>query len=250
MATVHLLGTGAALSDSGRTTTMLAVEGGSSLHLVDCGGDAAHRLLASGLDLARLSDLIVTHEHADHVAGFPLLMERLWLAGIGASFAVRGIRTALDQARRIHDSFDIDTWPNYPALDYREFPHEEGALVLEDDDFVVRAAPGRHSVPVVGLRFESKRSGRVLAYSCDTEYEPAIVRLAEGADLLLHEASGVAPGHSTAASAGRVAREAGVARLVLVHLPPLGGKEGQWLDEARESFPGAVLGHDGDRIEF
>ncbi len=250
MATVHLLGTGAALSDPERTTTMLAVEGDSSLHLIDCGGDAAHRLLASGLDLSKLSGLIVTHEHADHVAGFPLLMERLWLAGIGRSFAVRGIRSALDQARRIHDAFDIGTWPNYPELRYREFPHEEGALVLEDDDFVVRAAPGSHSVPVVGLRFESKRDGRVLVYSCDTEYSPSIVRLAEGADLLIHEASGEAPGHSTAAAAGRVAKEAGVGRLVLVHLPPLNGKEGQWLEEAREAFPGAVLGNDGDKIEI
>src|SRR5690606_38033224 len=94
VATVHLLGTGAALSDRDRTTTMLAVEGESSIHLVDCGGDAAHRLLASGIDLPSLSGLIVTHEHADHVAGFPLLVERLWLAGIGPRFEVRGIAPA------------------------------------------------------------------------------------------------------------------------------------------------------------
>jgi len=250
VATVHLLGTGAALSDSGRTTTMLAVEGESSLYLVDCGGDAAHRLLAAGLDLAALTGLIVTHEHADHVAGFPLLMERLWLAGIGARFPVHGIAPALAQARRIHDAFDIGSWPNYPELDYREFPLEPGALVLEDDDFVVRAAPGSHSVPVVGLRFESKRNGSSVAYSCDTEYSPAIVELAKGADLLIHEASGEAPGHSTSASAGRVAKEAGVKRLVLVHLPPLDGKAHEWLAAARESFPAAVLGSDGDRLEF
>ncbi|HEX7041519.1 MAG TPA: MBL fold metallo-hydrolase [Trueperaceae bacterium] len=250
MATVHLLGTGAALSDPERTTTMLAVEGGSSLHLVDCGGDAAQRLLASGIELPTVSDLIVTHEHADHVSGFPLLMERLWLAGIGASFAVRGIRPALDQARKIHDAFDIGSWPNYPRLDYREFALEDGALVLEDDDFVVRAAPGRHSVPVVGLRFDSKRTGRSVAYSCDTEYSPSIVRLAEGADLLLHEATGEGPGHSTSASAGRVAKEAGVGRLVLVHLPPLNGRAAEWLEAARASFPDTVMGSDGDRIEF
>jgi len=250
VATLHLLGTGAALSGPERTTTMLAVEGESSLHLVDCGGDAAQRLLAAGLQLCRVSSLIITHEHADHVSGFPLLMERLWLGGIGASFAVRGIRSALEQARRIHDAFEIGSWPHYPALDYREFPNEEGALVLEDDDFVVRASPGRHPVPVVGLRFESKRTGTVAAYSSDTEYSPAIVRLAEGADVLLHEATGEAHGHSSPASAARVAKEAGVKRLVLVHLPPLGGKEGEWLAEARAAFPETVLGRDGDRIEF
>jgi ribonuclease Z len=250
VATVHLLGTGAALSDRDRTTTMLAVEGESSIHLVDCGGDAAHRLLASGIDLPSLSGLIVTHEHADHVAGFPLLVERLWLAGIGPRFEVRGIAPALDQARRIHDTFDVRTWPNYPTLEYLEFPVQQGALVLENDDFVVRAAPGNHSVPVTGLRFESKRSGTVLTFSADTEYSPAIVELARGSDLLIHEATGEGAGHSSPASAGRVAKEAGVGRLVLVHLPALDGRQQQWLDEARASFPDVVLGNDGDRIEF
>lgn len=250
MATVHLLGTGAALSDAGRTTTMLAVEAGSSLYLIDCGGDAAHRLLAAGLSLSKLSGLIVSHEHADHVAGFPLLMERLWLAGIGARFPVYGIAPAIAQARKIHDAFDIATWPNYPRIEYLEFAQEPGALVLEDDELVVTATPGDHSVPVVGFRFESKATGKALAYSCDTEYSPAIVDLAKGADLLIHEASGPAPGHSAPSVAGRVAREAGVGRLVLIHLPPLQGREEAWLDQARESFHGAELGSDGGSYEF
>ncbi|HZJ08452.1 MAG TPA: MBL fold metallo-hydrolase, partial [Trueperaceae bacterium] len=103
---MHLLGTGAALSDASRTTTMLAVEAGDTLVVVDCGGDAAQRLLAAGLALDKVSGLIVTHEHADHVSGFPLLMERLWLAGIGPTFDVYGIASAVAQARRAHEAFD------------------------------------------------------------------------------------------------------------------------------------------------
>jgi ribonuclease Z len=51
------------------------------------------------------------------------------------------------------------------------------------------------------------------------------VECARGADLLIHEAYGLAPsateahtfGHSTAADAGRAARAAGVGRLLLTH---------------------------------
>lgn len=250
MATLHLLGTGAALSDATRTTTMLAVEEGETLLLVDCGGDAAQRLLASGLALDRVTGLVVTHEHADHVAGFPLLMERLWLAGIGSTFTVYGIPSALEQARKIHDAFDVGSWPNYPTIEYREIRLERCAKVLENDDFVVVASPGDHSVPVVGLRFEAKNSGTAMTYSCDTAYSPNIVDLARGADLLVHEASGDAPGHSAPAVAGRVAREAGVGRLVLVHLPPLDGQVDAWLTEAARSFEPTQVGSDGARIEF
>lgn len=250
MATVHLLGTGAALSDAGRTTTMLAVQGATSTVLIDCGGDAAHRLLASGIDLTKLTALIVSHEHADHVCGFPLLMERLWLAGIGAAFDVHGIAPAIEQARRLHDAFDVSQWPNYPGLRYHEFEHVEGALVLETEDFVVTAAPGRHTVPVAGFRFQDKATGRSFAYSGDTERSDAIVGLAAGAELLVHEASGAFPGHSSGADAASVATAAGVGRLVLVHLPPLPDGDADLLAEVRSKFADTEIGFDGQRLEF
>lgn len=229
---------------------MLAVEGQTSLVLIDCGGDAAHRLLAHGLDLKKLTALVVSHEHADHSCGFPLLMERLWLAGIGSSFDVHGIAPAIDQARRLHDVFDVSQWPHYPELRYHVFAETEGARVLETDDFVVTATPGRHAVPVAGLRFEDKRTGRVFAYSCDTERSEAVTRLAARADLLAHEASGAFPGHSSAADAASVAAAAGVKRLVLVHLPPLADGGAGFLAEARAVFSDAELGYDGQRLEL
>lgn len=229
---------------------MLAVEGQTSLLLIDCGGDAAHRLLAHGLELKRLTALIVSHEHADHACGFPLLMERLWLAGIGSSFDVHGIKPAIDQARRLHDVFDVSQWPHYPELRYHVFPEQEGACVLETDDFVVTAAPGRHAVPVAGFRFADKRTGRVFVYSCDTERSDEITRLAAGADLLAHEASGEFPGHSSPAEAASVAAAAGAKRLVLVHLPPLPDGGSEYLADARAVFDATELGYDGQRLEL
>ncbi|NNF57861.1 MAG: MBL fold metallo-hydrolase, partial [Rhodothermaceae bacterium] len=79
--TLYLLGTGAAVSDPHRTTTMLAVEEAGRLILVDCGGDAVQRLLKLGLDPTTIDAVILTHEHPDHISGFPLLIEKLWLLG-------------------------------------------------------------------------------------------------------------------------------------------------------------------------
>ncbi|HEX6912510.1 MAG TPA: MBL fold metallo-hydrolase, partial [Longimicrobium sp.] len=81
MPVVHLLGTGAGVSGPERTTTMLAFESGGHAVVVDCGGDAIQRLMAAGVDPAGIEALIVTHEHPDHVAGFPLFMEKIWLLG-------------------------------------------------------------------------------------------------------------------------------------------------------------------------
>lgn len=250
MATTHLLGTGAALSDKDRTTTMLAVQGASSLVLIDCGGDAAHRLLAAGLQLNTVTALIVTHEHADHAAGFPLLMERLWLAGIGERFDVYGIAPAINQVHRIHAAFDTSTWPRYPTIEYHEIEHVAGTAVLETDDLSITASPGRHAVPVVGLRVVDKVGGGVMAYSCDTERSDVIADLARGADLLVHEATGKGPGHSSSIDAASVAADAGVSRLTLVHLPPAQYFDADALVEARRIFPNLTIGADGEHYQF
>ncbi|HEV2149312.1 MAG TPA: MBL fold metallo-hydrolase [Longimicrobiaceae bacterium] len=248
MPTLHLLGTGAALSDASRTTTMLAFESAGSAIVVDCGGDVVQRLMAAGIDPDRIEALVVTHEHADHVSGFPLFMEKVWLAGRRRPVPVHGPAPALSQARRIWEAFDTGGWEGVPEILWREVALEEGAVVLESDAWHVTAAPGTHSVPVIGVRVEDRRGSGVAAYSCDTEESDAIARLARGADLLVHEATGGFGGHTSVEGAARVAARAEAGRLVLVHLPPeVGGEE---LARARETFPRVELGEDGARYEF
>jgi ribonuclease Z len=244
VAKLHLLGTGGAATDGRRTATMLAVEAASQLVLIDCGGDAAQRLCAHHLDPVRLSALIVTHEHADHVGGFPLLMERLWLAGRREPLDVYGIEPALAQVERIHDAFDVSAWPGYPGVRFHPVPLVEGATVLTSATLHVTASPGYHSVPSVGLRLEDRHGRRTLAYSSDTAYEPAIVRLARGADVLVHEATDAPPYHSCVEDAARVAKEAGASALVLVHLPP-GFDDAEGDRRARAAFGAVTIGHDG-----
>ena len=99
--------------------------------------------------------------------------------------------------------------------------------------------------------------GRSVVYCTDTTYCRSAVELARDADLLIHEATfaeadeglAIRSTHSTAAMAGRVAKESGARRLVLTHLSPRyfpGNQTGpeELLQEARAVFPGAELAHD------
>jgi ribonuclease Z len=62
-------------------------------------------------------------------------------------------------------------------------------------------------------------SGKTFAYSSDTEPCPEVARLARGVDVLVHEATGEARGHSSASQAGEIARQAKAKSLYLVHYP-------------------------------
>ncbi len=250
MAVLYTLGTGAAVSDPHRTTTMLAVENEHSLLVVDCGGDAVQRLMAAGVDMGKLAALVVTHEHADHVSGFPLFMEKIWLLGRRDPLPVYGIPAALSQARRMHDTFDTSGWTGYPNIEWREVAHEEGAPVLSDEGWEVSAAPGVHPVPVIGLRVRDVLGGGTVAYSCDTEPSEQITRLGTDAAIFVHEATGDGPGHTGALAAARAAAKADAQRLLLVHLPPENKLNAETVQEARAVFADTEKAEEGGRYTF
>lgn len=248
MPTLHLLGTGAAVSDPHRTTTMLAFEDQGDTVVVDCGGDVIQRLLESGVDLDSISALIITHEHPDHVSGFPLFMEKIWLAGRRRPIPIYGIAPALDQARRCFAAFDTSSWEEMPEIRWNEVAHEEGATVFENASWSIIAAPGTHGVPVIGIRVTAKSSNSIVVYSCDTEPSEAIGRLAVEANVLVHEANGEYKGHTSAIQAARIARTANVERLILVHLPP--GSKDDDLAQAQSIFESTEHGRELGRYEI
>lgn len=252
---VHLLGTGAAISDSHRTTTMLAVSDDATPArsiVVDCGGDVLQRLQACDCPIESVDGLIVTHAHMDHTSGFPLLMEKVWLDGRDRPLPVVGIEPALAQVDRLWDAFEPvhRGWEGIPAIDWREVPHEKDSDVWTEHPWQITAAPVNHGdTPNIGLRFTHTPTGRVVAYSCDTAPSENVVHLARNADILVHEANGT-PGenHSTALEAAEAAEAGDVDHLLLVHLPP--GDKRDALAAARSTFPNTDLGEELGSYSF
>ena len=220
MATAYLLGTGAAHSNAGRTTTMICVHSDSSTLVIDCGGDAVARMQRVGMDVDTIQALFLTHEHIDHVGGFPLFYKKLWLSGRRRPLPVYGPAAAIVQAARCFATYDTRAFEGLPPVVWHTINPEADGAVYSDQSWIVHAAPGCHGVPVVGLRITSKSSGGTMTYSSDTSPSEAITNLAHGSALLFHEATGAQPGHSTALQAAQTAKDAKAQRLVLVHLPP------------------------------
>jgi ribonuclease Z len=96
------------------------------------------------------------------------------------------------------------------------------------------------------------RTGLRVAYCTDTGPSEGARRLADGADVLVHEATyttdladeAEARGHSTAADAARVARAARAKRLLITHFSPRYDDVGPLLAEARAVFPNTFAAYD------
>ena len=113
--------------------------------------------------------------------------------------------------------------------------------------------PGGHRVSPDDL-VGDPRPGRKVVLSGDTAPCETVARAAEGADLLVHEATfdesekerARETGHSTAQDAAKVALAAGVKLLVLNHLSARYSRDGSILrDEARKVFRNTRVAKDG-----
>ncbi|MEZ3116206.1 ribonuclease Z [Halobaculum sp. MBLA0147] len=144
--------------------------------------------------------------------------------------------------QKAEEELGIPPGPAYGRL-------HEGETVELDDGRVIEPEQ------VVG----EPRPGRTVVYTGDTRPVPATRRVAEGADLLIHDATfadeardrAESTGHATAHEAGELAAEAGVRRLALTHVSSRYATDAERLErEARAVFDGhVVLPDDGHEIE-
>ena len=235
-----ILGSSSAIPDEHHDNTHMILLDQNRTVLVDCAGNSPLRLSQAGVDSHQIKDMILTHFHPDHVAGVGPFLMNTWLGGRVEPLMIHGLAHTLDRTEMMMEHYDWATWPRFFSVNFHRLPEEELTPVISCADFRIYSSPVRHIIPTIGLRFEFPGSQKVLAYSCDTEPCPQVERLAAGADVLIHEATGATFGHSSAAQAGAIAREAGVKSLCLIHYHIHGVDLERLVGEAREAFGGPV----------
>jgi ribonuclease Z len=208
--------------------------------LVDCVGTPLVRLKQANIDPLSVTDLFLTHFHPDHVSGVPNFLMSSWLLGRTGPLTLYGLPYTLERLEALMDFYGWKRWPRFFPVHFQPLPAEELTPVMGCAEYKVFASPVHHLIPTLGLRVEMAASGRVLAYSCDTEPCAEVVRLAAGADLLVHESSGLTRGHSSARQAGDTGRQAEVGRMLLIHYPVGSHDPSRLPGEAHSTFGGPV----------
>jgi ribonuclease BN (tRNA processing enzyme) len=174
---------------------------------------------AFSLDDAPTFDaVLVSHAHPDHCADLnPILRARAWAETALPPLPVHAQLHALDAVLALDRPEALDGSYTLCQLE----PSGEHTI----GPFQVRTAPLPHPRPNVGFRISVR--GRSLVYTGDCGPSDDLIQLADGADLLLAEASyaRVVPPEivgalSSASDVGREAGSARVKRLVLTHLMP------------------------------
>ncbi|WP_182358652.1 MBL fold metallo-hydrolase [Tomitella gaofuii] len=251
-----------------RSAPAMAIEHDGAVYVVDCGNGVARQLVSAGYRLRDLGGVLLTHHHIDHNADYGNLVALAWTAGLVDPVPAYGptpMAQITDQYVAMN-TIDVDHRealgrPKLRSLFDPQDVAGDGTVFSVDGLTVTAAAVEHPPLEAYGYRFETERGA--IAVSGDTTYCQAMVELARGADVMVHEAFSpehlhlltrgtntkverlqqhFRQAHTTAEDAGRVAAEAGVKTLVLWHLIPTEGvTDDEWIAQARKHFDGEVL---------
>ena len=252
---IYFLGVGEACDGRQPNTSILlktAAEEATGRILLDCGFSVPHRYFSLEPDPDELEMLWISHFHGDHFFGTPLLLLWFWENGRQKPLHILGppdIAVTIEQAMQLAYPNFLDRL-NFPLLFHEPAPGCNHTI----GDTLWQTAYDEHSQPCLSLRLEY--GDKSLFYSGDGRPTGKTAILAQGCDVIIHEAYGFedsTPGHGSIGACIDFARRAGAGKLALVHMQrDIRLRAPTVLEGLRQNYPDLqiLLPETGNRISF
>ena len=179
---VTILGTGSAIPTKDRFLSGQVVNYDEHLFLVDCGEGTQIQLRRFKKSINRISNIFISHLHADHYLGLPGLLSSMDLLGRATPLTVfcpKGLDELLDLNFRISSAR-----PRFP-IRWVFTDDKETTLLLETPKLQVFSFPLKHRVPCTGFWFKEKTGQRKFDKKLLKKYfitPDEIVAIKNGAD--------------------------------------------------------------------
>jgi ribonuclease Z len=221
--------------------------------LMDCGDGAIRNLLKMGVKVEKISTVLISHYHSDHITGLTQVIETMGIRKRTSDlriFGPPGLNEYFSTIEKItsvasHRSFQI------------EFLEINAGDTLKFDNFTAMTFQMDHTIPCIGYRVNHS-SGKILSYTGDTMPCASVEPLGRGADLFIHEATYLdkdrsrakEPKHSTVVEAAKAGKAAKAKRLALTHVSDDFETPKEMTEEAQRVFANVLVAHDGLEIQI
>jgi ribonuclease BN (tRNA processing enzyme) len=240
-------------------------------YVVDCGEGVARQLVFANVPLQNLRYIFITHHHSDHNLDYGNLIYDAWVSGFKGRIDSYG-PPPLERMTKLYfemNAYDINIRISDEGrlpLTQKIFVHEfsKDGVVLQNESVKVTAAVVHHPPVEPSFAYRFDTPDRSIVFSGDTTPCYNLIKLAQGADVLVHEVfhkpsltrsmarianadrliEHIVAAHTTHTDVGKVAKAAGVKTLVLTHFVPSDDSlltDEIWIEGAKTHFNGEVI---------
>jgi len=163
---ILFLGTSASAPSAKRGLAGQIVSHNEYRFLIDCGEGTQRQILQSGIGFKRLTRILLTHGHLDHILGLGGLLSTFLRWEAIEELEVFGGRSTLERVRTL--LYDVVLRGNQPPMPLLLTEIKPG-IIFEADDFTVTAVPVTHRGPdCLGFVFEGKARRPFLSEKADS----------------------------------------------------------------------------------
>ncbi|MGI0100577.1 MAG: ribonuclease Z [Candidatus Micrarchaeaceae archaeon] len=288
---IIFLGTSGSTPTKSRGLPSMAIEHNSEIFLFDCGEGTQRQMMQFSVNVSKVKAIFLTHIHGDHTLGLAGLVRTLALNRRTSQLDVfvpsgteKSVKTLISfDGAQINYRIAIKQLRSGEIYRGRDFSISAFSLkhttatygfVFKENDRLKFLKPKIKNLGIKGKMFQelmkrksirigsrtirlkdvtAEKMGKKIVYATDTRPMASTARIAEGADVLIHESTYADKEkslakerfHSTAKESAAIARSARAKRLILIH-PSARYKDPKVLvDEAKKVFRNTEIAKDG-----
>lgn len=151
---ITFLGTSTTVPTAERNHTAVLLKYKKENILIDCGEGTQRQFRKAKLNPCKLTKILITHWHGDHILGLPGLLQTLAFNGYKKTLGIYG---PIGTEKFIKELFKIFVVKKKIKIKVQE---AKGKFI-KTDDFEISAIPLQHSCPTNGYMFEEKPKLRI-----------------------------------------------------------------------------------------
>ena len=183
---ILFLGTSASAPSAKRGLSGQIVSHNEYRFLIDCGEGTQRQILQSGIGFKRLTRVLLTHGHLDHILGLGGLLSTFMRWEAIDEFEIFGGRNTLERVKTLLYDVVLRGQQTPMPLKLREI---KPGVIFKADDFTVTAFPVTHRGPdCFGYVFEEKARRPFLSQKADelgVPFGPERGQLVAGKEIIL-----------------------------------------------------------------
>jgi ribonuclease Z len=147
---ILFLGTSSMVPTKERNQSSILISYGSEGILVDCGEGTQRQLKIAGVKLSKITKILISHWHGDHVFGLPGLIQSMGASGYENTLKIYGPKGTKKIMEKMFDVFVCDRRINLEVEDVKS------GKFFENDEVVLESELLEHNIETLGYNIIEK----------------------------------------------------------------------------------------------